>query len=439
MSLRRKIKDVLAHGGFRRYLFNTSWMFAERILRLVAGVFVGVWVARYLGPEQFGVFSYAVAFVAIFGAIAKLGLDDIVVRDLVKVPNEYVQYLGTAFWLKLLGGLITVLVVALATLFTDSDSTTNLYIFIISSGIVFQSFEVIDFYFQSKVLSKFISVCRLIQLILSSVLKIYLVLAGADLIWFVLVSLVDVVTVAVALNIAYKMQRINWFYKSFNFNIAKQLLSNSWPLVFSGLVIMIYMRIDQIMIKEMMGAKEVGLYSAAVKLSEVWYFIPMIIANSLFPSIINAKNNNVDIYQSRIKRLYSFMIWLAIIIAIPTTFLSDWIITLLYGEAYKVAGEVLVIQIWAGVFVFLGVASGRWLTSENLQMFALIRSLSGVVVNITLNLILIPRFGLVGAAMATVIAQAVASFFVDMLSSKTRPDFIRKIKSINPKYTFIRN
>ena len=159
-----------------RYFANTSWMFGEQVLRMASGLLVGIWVARYLGPEQFGLFSYALAFVSIFSGLAKLGLDGIVVRDLVNHPHQRDVYLGTAFWLKFVGAFVMLGIVALATLFTSNDHTTNLYVFIISSGIIFQSFEVVDFYFQSKVLSKFVSICKITQLAVSSALKIYFVL-----------------------------------------------------------------------------------------------------------------------------------------------------------------------------------------------------------------------------------------------------------------------
>lgn len=402
-------------------------MFAEQILRMVAGLLVGIWVARYLGPTQFGMFSYALAFVAVFGSIAKLGLDGIVVRDLVNEPDKRDVYLGTAFWLKLVGAVFTLGVVSLATLFTSNNQTTNFYIFIIASGVVFQSFEVIDFYFQSKVLSKLVSLCKMTQLLLSSLLKLYFVFTGADLFWFVVVSLVDQATLAVTLYIAYRYQKLGSFYRHFDLMTANNLLKDSWPLIFSGLVVMIYMRIDQVMIKEMLGDREVGLYSAAVRLSEVWYFIPMVITSSLFPAIVSAKKVSKELYYTRLQRLYTFMVWIAIGIALPMTFLSDWLVTLLYGEVYREAGRVLMIQIWAGIFVSLGVISGSWLTSENLPSLAFYRTFLGMTINITLNFVLIPVYGMIGAAIATVISYMFAGFVFDLFNKSTRHTFFMKI------------
>jgi O-antigen/teichoic acid export membrane protein len=406
-------------------------MFGEQILRIMAGLLVGIWVARYLGPEQFGVFSYAIAFVAIFSSIAKLGLDSIVVRDLVNEPHKRNIYLGTAFWLKFVGAFITLGVITIATIFTNNNHTTNRYIFIIASGIVFQSFEVIDFYFQSKVLSKFVSLCKMTQLLISSLLKVYFVLTGADLFWFVVVSFVDQLSIAITLYIAYKYQKLDNFYCYFDKVIAKNLLKNSWPLIFSGLVVMIYMRIDQIMIKEMLGIREVGIYSAAVRLGEAWYFIPMVITSSLFPAIVSAKKVSKELYYTRLQRLYTFMVWAAIAIALPVTFLSDWLVNLLYGEEYMGAGEVLMIQTWAGLFVFLGVASSSWLTSENFQRLAFYRTFAGAIINVVLNLFLIPIYGIIGAAVATLIAQVMAAFVFDYFTDQTRKVFFMKLNTLN--------
>ncbi len=423
---------ALTHQGFRRYFANTSWMFGEQILRMVAALLVSIWVARYLGPAQFGIFSYAIAFVSIFGILAKLGLDGIMVRDLVNEPQKRDIYLGTAFWLKLIGAFFMLASVAIATLFTTNDHTTNLYIFIIASGIIFQSFEVVDFYFQSQVLSKFVSICKIIQLLLSSALKVYFVVTGADLFWFVVVTLIEQVTLALTLYIAYKYQKLGSFYRHFDFNTAKKLLKDSWPLIFSGLAMAVYMRIDQIMIKEMLGDKEVGIYSAAVRLSEVWYFIPVIITNSLAPAIISARNVSYDLYKNRLQKLCTVMVWLAIVLAIFITFFSGMLVNILFGSAYQAASGVLAIQIWGGIFVFIGVASGVFFTAENYTRKTLYRTALGAVSNVLLNIVMIPLYGIYGAAVATLISQFVVNLAYDFFDDDVKEIRNIKIKSFFP-------
>lgn len=403
---------------------------AEQILRIIAGILVGIWVARYLGPEQFGVFSYVLAFTTIFGGIAKFGLDGIFVRELIHQPKLQDIYMGTAFWLKVIGAVMVTVFMACIVPFTSNDATTNLYIFIIAGGLFFQSFEVVEFYFQSQVLAKLISICKVIQLIFSSIIKVYLVLIQADLFWFVCVTSLDMFSLAFSYFIAYRIKGNASFFKCFDIEIAKKLLKDSWMLVFSSMVVMIYMRIDQIMIKEMLGDYEVGIYSAAVKLSEAFYFIPVLLSASVFPAIINARKESAALYQKRMQRLYTFLIWLAIIVALPITLLSEWLIMLLYGEAYLPAGQVLMIHIWAAVFVFMGVAFSKYLLAENLQKIAFQRALMGAIANVCLNFILIPKYGLKGAAIATLLAQFMANYMYDFFDKRLHNQLRLKTQAI---------
>lgn len=418
------------HQGFIRYFKNTSWMLAEKFLRIIAGLFIGIWVARYLGPEAFGLFSYVLAFTAIFGGIAKLGLDGIMVRDLINHHEKRDAYLGTAFWLKVMGAFIVMGLMAAIVPLVSSDNHTRLFIFIIVTGLLFQSFEVVEFYFRSQVMAKIDSICKITQLAFSSVIKIYLVLNEAELIWFVLVIAFDTFSLAISYLIAYKINQQRSFYKYFDLSIAKQLLQDSWPLIFSTIVIMIYMRIDQIMIREMLGEYEVGIYSAAVRLSEAFYVIPMLITASLFPAILNAKKQSNERYKQRLQLLYTLMAWMAITIAVPITFLGDSLIIMLFGHAYQEASQVLVIHIWSSIFVFIGVAFSKYLLAENLTKIAFQRTLLGAVINVFLNLWLIPKYGVSGAAIATLLAQFIANFGYDILDKRLHVQLVMKFKAI---------
>jgi len=427
-----KIQSLRDHQGFMKYFKNTSWLFAEKILRMVVGLFVGIWVARYLGPEQFGLFSYAQSFVGLFTTIATFGLDGIIVRELVKDENRANELIGTAFFLKLIGALVVLLILTVAINFTSNNNYTNTLIFIIASATIFQSFNVIDFYFQAKVLSKYIVLANIFSLFISSLVKIVLLLNEASLEAFAWVILFDSFILAIGFvyffiknNTAFKIQ-----YLKFNRQVAINLLRDSWPVILSGLFISIYLKIDQVMIKEILGNEGVGQYAAAVRLSEAWYIIPMVIASSLFPAIINAKKISEDLYYSRLQKLYKLMIVVALIIAIPMTFTSNLIVELLYGVQYSEAADVLKIHIWAGVFVFLGVASSKWLISENLQIFSTINTAIGSIMNIVLNYILINRFGIEGAAWASIISYALSGYILLSLSKKTRKNFICLTRSL---------
>ncbi len=436
LKIKEKIKKIFEHYGFRRYLKNTSWMFIESILRLLAGLLVGVYVARYLGPENYGIYSYVYAFVSIFSIFVALGLDEILVNDLVKYPNKSDYLLGSSFWLKFAGAIFANIIIAFTLFLSSNDKSTNTYIFIISSGLIFQSFEVIDFYYRSKVLAKNVSICKIIQLIFSSILKIFFVLINAGLLWFVIVGLIDYITLAISYYITYRLQHNKLFFRYFKIDIAKQLLHRSWPLILSGIMITIYMRIDQIMIKHMMTNKDVGLYSSAVKLSEIWYFIPTIITSSLFPAIINAKQKNEELFTKRVQNLYDLVFWLAIIVAIPVSIFSKQIITIIFGEEYQMAYKVLAIHIWQGIFVSLGVANSKWLIIENLQIVGTLNAIVGALSNVALNLILIPKMGIIGAAIATIISYGLAVFFFQIFFKKARKNLLLLLNVINPLRIF---
>jgi O-antigen/teichoic acid export membrane protein len=423
--LKNKIISLLSHKGFQRYAMNTSWLIGEKLLRMTMGLFVGIWVARYLGPEQFGLFSYAQSFTFLFAAIATLGLDSIVIRELVKDESRSNVLIGTAFFMKMAGALLLLPFLYVAVGFTNNDDFTNLLIFIIASSTIFQSFNVIDFYCQSKVLSKYVAWANSFSLFISSVIKVVLILNEAPLIYFVYMILLDSIILSLGLVYFYiKKIHLSIMHWRFDWETACELLKDSWPLILSSIVVSIYMKIDQVMIKEMMNVEAVGQYAAAVRLSEVWYFIPMTIAGSLFPAIANAKKFNKQLYMLRLQRLYTLMVWLGIAIALPVTFFSEWIIVFLYGDVYQQASQVLMVHIWAGIFVFLGTA-GAFFTIEKLTKIFFYKSLAGALTNVLLNLWLI-KYGLVYVAFATLLSQLLSSFLLDLLFKKSRGQFYLK-------------
>jgi len=415
-----------------KYFYNTSWLLAENILRLAASLFVGIWVARYLGPEKYGLLSYVIAFTSIFGVVTKLGLDEIVIKEIVERPEASQTILGTSFYLKLFSSVFVILFIVLFERMFSNDPKTEIYIYIVSMSYLFQSSEVIDFYYQSQVQAKKVSKCRVFQLIISSCIKILLIFRSAELFWFILCYLFDSIVLAFFLIFTYCKEH-KGFFRNADLSVALRQLKASWPLVLSSIVSIIYMRIDQIMIKEMLGESEVGIYSAAVRISEMWYFVPMIVASSLYPAIINAKKQSEILYYSRLQRIISLLAWISIIVSITMFFLSDTLIYLLFGNAYIKAGNVLVIHIWTGLFVCFGVVSSKWFLIENLQVLAFKRTFLGMLANIGLNFLLIPSFGIMGAAFATFVSQMIAAYLSDVLNQKTRPIFWMKTRAFLPQ------
>lgn len=381
---------------------------ADKVLRLIVGLFVGIYVARYLGPENFGILNFAMSFVALFGAFAKLGLDGIVVRNMVKLPESRDVLLGTAFTLRLFGSLLLLGLVYFALQFTNSTPLTQLIVLIIALGQFFHIFEVIEFYFQSQVQARQASIAGIVSLLISSIVKLVLIWSGASLVWFATAVVIEIVVKAIVLCVLYIKQQLALRLWRFQVEEAKSLLKDCWPLILSGLVIMIYMRIDQVMIKMMLGNSAVGNYAVAVRLAEAWYFVPVAITMSLFPAILNAKNQSNELFYQRLQKLYDFMIWLAIAVALPTTFISDWLVNILFGTSYSQASGVLAIYVWAAIPVFFGTAWAKWILAENHQKIVLYSHAVALLTNIILNYFLIKSMGLNGAAWSTTLSYSLS-------------------------------
>lgn len=397
---------------------------------MAIGLSVGVYVARYLGPGQYGQLNYAIAFVGLFGAIAGMGLDNIVVRELVHFPERQHELLGTSLILKLFGFLLMLPAIGLGIQFTHNDNNSNLFIGIVALGYAFQAFNVIDLNFQARVESQYVVKIQIAAQMIIAIFQISCIWLKAPLIYFVIITSVNSILLALGLSYIYSVKYESLILWKFRFSIARKLLKDAWPLLLSGLAIMGYMRIDQVMIKNMLDNKAVGIYAAAVKLSEVWYFLPMTISSSLFPAIINARKQSEDLYLNRLQRLHNLLVFICIVIALPGSLLSLYIIRILYGEAYASAASVLGINIWAGLFVALGVASSKFLIAENLQLRTFFRTAAGMGINVILNLILIPHYGINGAAVATLVSYAFAGYFYDIFDPKCRSLFVIKTKSL---------
>ena len=414
-----------------KYFKNTSWLFAEKILRMVVGLLVGIWVARYLGPDKFGLLSFAHSFVGLFTIFATLGLDEVVVRELVKDESRRDSLVGTTFWLKLFGAFLVLLVLAFAINFTSNDVDTHILVFIIASATIFQSFNIVDFYFQSKILGKFVAYANFISLFISTIVKIALILSHASLLAFAWVVLFD--SFVLACGFIYFFLKHSTFrikYLIFHKSTAIDLLKDSWPLIFSGGVLMIQARIDQVMIKEMLGSLEVGYYSVAMRLIEAAAFIPMLLKSSLYPSIQSAKIQSKALYQDRLLNFYRLNFLFFLVLAIPIFIFAEPIIVLLFGIEYQPAGVLLALLSIRLFFANMGVARGTYIVTENLMKFSMFTMILGTIVNIYLNYVLIPNYGARGAIVATIVSFFTTIYLVDIFYSKTRHNVILQLKSI---------
>ncbi|MGY5580767.1 flippase [Vibrio cincinnatiensis] len=432
----QKFRVLLCDQGLKKYGKNTLWLLGEKVLRMTLGLLVGVWVARYLGPEKFGLLSYAISYVALFSAFASLGLDNIVVKELVKDRSQENIVLGTAFIIKLFGSLLMIVLVSISLIIFQSDN--NIIILVISSATIIQSFNVIDFYFQSNVKGKYIAISNVISLIFSSFAKVLMIINGADIEFFAYIILFESAILSISYIFFYFKQSSSIFYWKVKRNIAISLLKDSWPLILSGLVVTLYMKVDQIMLNNMIGPESVGYYTAATRLSEIWYFIPVVICNSIFPAILNAKKISQELYLNRLQKLYDTMVWFALLIAFFVTLINEPLVNILFGSAYASSSSILLVHVWSSVFVFLGVASSKWFITEGLQKQALYRTVAGLIVNIMLNYILIGKYGAIGAAFSTLVSQMIASYLFNLFNIKTRPLFMMQSRSFFFPIRFIK-
>ncbi len=415
--LPQPLREVLwDNDPLRELLENASWLMGERVVNMTIRFFVGVWVVRYLGPEQYGVYSYALSFVGLFTAITTLGLDGIVIRNLSSKAWSEGEVLGTAFGLRTLAAVATMGAVA-ATVFSVNDQwLTQLAVLIVSGQLLFKSADVFKLWFKSEIKSKYPVWVRSGAVIVNSTTQVAFILLGLPVLAFVGLYLAQSALKAAGTFLMYQMVsekgKAEW---NFRWGAARTMMKDAWPLILAGLSVGVYMKIDQVMLGEMIGESAVGVYATAVKISELWYFIPTAIAGSVFPKIVSSKENvSIEVYEERMQAFYDAVALLSYIVIIPVVLSAEPLIRLLFGMEYGGADSILQVHIWAFLFVSLGVAQGKWLVTENYTMFKMFAAVLGAIVNVVMNLVLIPRCEGLGAAWATFLSYG-ASVYISLL------------------------
>jgi len=415
--------------AFAKYFKNTGWLMFGKILSMV----VGFMIAGYLGAPSFGDLSFASAFTMIVAAVAALGLDSFIIREIINEPNKKDEILGTSLVMRIVVSIILIpLTVGIYLLFhhyADKPGNSLTWIIVILSfASFFKSFNVIDSYFQSQVASKYVVKVQNVCVLLSVVAKVLLVVFHMPVIWFAAALTFDSFSLALGLVYMYRKRGFSIMTWTFSRSRAAMLLKQSFPLILSAVMVSIYMKIDQVMLKDI-GSAEVGIYSVAANISEAWYFIPVAIVTSVFPAIIHARKTDLERYTKRLRNLYDLLVFISLPVAILISFLGNDIIQLIYKGEYEGAGEMLSIHIWSGIFVFLGSASSQYLLAEGYTMISFQRTAFGALANILLNLWLIPKYGGVGASVATLIACFISTFYL-LFIPKTRVQGVMMLKSL---------
>ena len=417
---------ILEHEGFRKYFSNTGWMFFGRFFNLLISFFVGVWVIRYLGPENYGSLSYAVSFVSIFSVLAGLGLDNILKRNLVNNPEKRDVLMGTTLRLKLFGALFSSILISIVVFLINLTPILKVLIFLYSFVFIFHSFNILNIFFESKVQAKRGVKAQILASFISAILKICLIYFGLGVIWLVSIYVLDTVWIALGFLYNYRKMGLKIFNWNFDKKIARKMLSDSWLLILTGVSALVYMKIDQIMIKHMIDESAVGLYSASVRIIEFTQIVPAIICSSLAPAIFNAKKTDLNIYKSRLINLVKLIFLISFFIILPISIFSKYIINFLLGPDYFNSYIALSIGIWSLLGISLAMVINQYLIAENYIKILFFSSLVGAIANLVLNYIFIPIHGINGAASVTVFSYSII-FLIPFLFKKVRIVFKKKI------------
>ncbi|MEZ8772796.1 MULTISPECIES: flippase [Vibrio] len=422
------IIKIKCNQDIEKVLKNSSWLLLDKLIRMGMGLLVGAWVARYLGPSANGELAYAVAFVAFFQPLANLGMDGIVVREITKKIQISNELLGTTFILRLVSGVFCWLVACFTIGFLDGFFSSSFFLVtLVGASLTFQCSDTIDLWFQSQSQSKRTVAAKLCSYAISNIIKIILILQNAPLFIFAIIVALEALLSAIALLIAYKrfpcVER--WILVK---SRALDLIRESWPFIISSISIVLYMRIDQILIKNILGEEQLGIYAAVLPLSTLWAFIPMTLSVSLTPYITKVYNENREDYLNLLGNIFRFFSFLGWLVCLPIFFLSEEIVNLLFGIEYSTGGSVLQVIIFTNLFINLGVAQSLWILTERKAKLNLYKTFLGLVVCIIANLILIPKLGIQGAAISALLAQLSATVLSNFLFC--RNIFFMQLKSI---------
>ena len=391
-------------------LANSGWLIAGRCFNMALQVGVGIWVARYLGPEKLGVLAFALALISLARPLAGLGLGGILPRNLVQEPARCDEFMGSSFSLRALAGILCLpLVVGAAFLLRPEDEAMPWLVAVVAVSLALRPFDVVEKFFQSEVQSKHAVVAKSTGYTLASCFRVGMILTGAPLICFAWAVPVEMVLMSLGLIVAYLLYGRSPLAWRFSTRAAREMLRDGWPLVFSGLVIMVYARIDQVMLAEMATDREVGFYAIAVRITEMWVFVPGAIVASSLAGIVEAKKTSEALFYERLQKLYNTVTFLGYAVAIPLTVAGPWLVPLVFGREYAEAGPMLSVLAWSSLLTGLGIARSSFLRTMNWTKVHLFTVMLGGAANLSLNWLLIPHYGGMGAAVATLASYWLAA------------------------------
>lgn len=429
-----KHKELLKKVLNSKIFHNFSWLFLDKLIRLALSLFVSIVVARYLGPAQYGIWSYLLSITMFFTTFVSLGFQSILPRELIKHPEKEQSLISTVFLFKVSGGVIGfALNVLLFVWFKRPDTELLLMMSLMASLLIFQSAEVSDIFFKAKLQAKYSVIGRNIAFIIVALLKLYFVYNHYDLVYFVATNSIEMLIGGVFVFFFYFKKGYSISLKSIDWSLGKVLLKDGLPMAISGLMVMLYMRIDQVMVTDIAGNTANGIYSTGVRMIEIVYFIPIALADSFFPGIVYSKKHEGEKYQKNMLGFYSIMTYISIGIMLVTVIIAKPMMAIFFGAEFEGSGAVLQVFGFSIYATFLSNANGKFLVTENYKHILLLRSLTGLTVNVLLNLLWIPKFGFIGAAYASFVSYFIPIIVLVFFKS-TRPQLRLMLLAFNPKH-----
>ncbi len=409
---------------------NLFWAVMGKIISLFGGLLVGIIVARYLGPEQYGLMSYVISYVFLFQTFALFGLDSIEIREEARGQKPFPVIIGTAFCLKLFFGCCFIILAILTSWMMEADRYTTLLVAIYSLSVVLNSLIVIRNYFTAIVQNEYVVKAEISRTLISIVIKIILLVLNTSLTWFVLAYMFDFVLLGTGYIMAYRA-KIGFIREwQFDREYAIFLLRESFPLLLTNAAVIIYQRIDQVMIGNMIDKSSVGYFSVAAKFTEVLIFLPMILAQTITPILVKARERNVEEYKSKAQQFMNISFWLSLTVSAIVSMLAYWLIRLTFGQAYLPAVAVLQVMAFKTASVALSNTAGAMLVTEGLQRYAILRDGFGCIVCVLLNYLLLPRYGMVAAAFVSIASNIAAGYLADAIVPAYRHLFVCQTKTL---------
>lgn len=413
---------------------NLAWMLSGRVVHIVVAFGVGVLVSRYLGPSELGVLGVATAYAGIFAPFSGIG-DLLVVRDVARHGDRSATILGSQAALSfVVSSIAYLLTVGAAVLFLGGSNRSVPLIAIISATLLLAPLKAMTYWFEATLQAKYNMIAHTVAVLAGAVARIAVVATGRGIEALAIIIAAEQF-LAIAVVVAYYLRRRRGVVGRWvlDMTLARALAKESFPLVISSFAVAVYMRIDQVMLGALSTDRETGLYAAVVRLSEAPNFVAVSVAASFAPSVARLRTQPGPKYDAQVSRLMSVLAGLSLVYAIPVALLSTVIIAVVLGDKYDGAGPVLALHVLSSIFVFIGIGQSVWTVNESQQGWAMMRTVTGALLNIGLNFVLIPAYGAAGAALATLIAYSWTNWIGNLVARPTRNMFWLQLQSMDPR------